>query len=121
MCSLVDIFLQVGIFFFFARMYVYAPCVYLVPVCMCMCLVFIWCLHICLCTFSVSGAHMYVHAPYVCLVTEVRRGYLSSKNYFCEWLWMLGPLEEQPVLLTTESSLQPTVINFFFLRQDFSV
>lgn len=61
-------------------------------------------------------ACIYVCGPHACLViAEVKEGLKSpetgdtdSFELFC-WCWgpNLGPLEEKPMLLTTESILQP--------------
>lgn len=55
---------------------------------------------------------MCVCAPHVCLVpTEARRGYVtpgvtdSSESLPGCWEFNPGPVEEQPVLLTTEPDL----------------
>jgi hypothetical protein len=62
----------------------------------------------------VSCMHMFVHTC-MCGASDARKEDPILWNFNYRWLWAtmwllgieLGPLEEQPVLLTTESSLQP--------------
>lgn len=70
-------------------------------------------------------AYMYVCVPYMCLVVEVSRGHLLPWHWVadgCEppyghWQPNLGPLQEQPVLLTAELSLSgPLEISLTFSR-----
>ena len=78
------------------------------------------------------GCSAYMHgcASHVCLMLkETRRGHQPPWNwviYGCEmfrgsWELNLGPLEDQPVLLTTEPSFQPREVYFLRIKSSSSL